>query len=151
MVIRIFGDKGLIEQGESSADLITDKPDGEKCKVLAAKLLLHALRYADYENIRKDPTRRVLPIFTDHSLVNFWGYARDLDGKGQRRSPGFRPNNMIPVRLQKILDEEVAKNVMRGMAGVSVKVLSRMFDLTKATDTNSGNISVTERRAERTA
>ena len=167
VVIRIFGDKGLIEQGRPAAgsDELRErlwikffgedeKPDGEKCKVLAAKLLLHALRYADYENIRKDPTRRVLPIFTDHSLVNFWGYAFGGIAILMEKVNAARPDTFAAervelakrsVEVQKILDEEVAKNVMRGMAGVSVKVLSRMLTcLSPYKDTNKERGSLTK-------
>ena len=162
MVIRIFGDKGLIEQGRpaTGSDELRElwikffsedeKPDDEKCKVLAAKLLLHALRYADYENIRKDPTRRVLPIFTDHNLENFWEYAfggiailmEKVSALG-RSPPEHVELAKRSVRCKRSSTRR--RNVMRGMAADSVKVLSRMLTcLSPYKDTNKERGSLTK-------
>ena len=165
VVIRIFGDKGLIEQGRPAAgsDELRERlwikffgegenPDDEKCKVLAAKLLLHALRYNDYENIRKDPTRSVLPILTtDHNLENFWEYAFGgiailMEKVNAARAGTFAAERVElakrSVRMRSILDEEAE---VVGNAEDCVKVLSRMLTcLSPYKDTNKERGSLTK-------
>ena len=75
--LRIYGTNGLLEPGlenptEHQHPFLADE---QKKDDLAAYLLLHAILYADYENIRSDLSRRVLPIFTDHSIQRFWTHA----------------------------------------------------------------------------
>lgn len=75
--IRIFGDNGVITRGvPAGADekRLWDQflGDDEKKNITAAYLFLHALRFADYENILNDQSRRVLPILTDHSMREFY-------------------------------------------------------------------------------
>jgi hypothetical protein len=78
--IRIFGDNGVIARGvPAGADekRLWDQFLGDDAKknITAAYLFLHALRFADYENILKDQSRRVLPILTDHSMREFYAHV----------------------------------------------------------------------------
>ena len=146
VIIRIFGDKGLIDHGrprsrspsESAAGLrerlwikffgnveTPDEPDEKKCKVLAAKLLLHALRYADYDNIKKDLTRRVLSIFTDLNLERFWGYAFGGIEILMEGINAFRQGTFVD-RLE-LVKASVGAEVITGKASESRAVLSRIM------------------------
>ena len=157
-ITRIFGDKGLIDHGRPAAgsDVLREGlwnkfigidviPDDEKCKMLAAKLLLHALRYADYDMINKDLTRRVLPIFTDQGLVRFWRYAfggiKILMEMVNAARPGTFDRDRVELVKASVGDYEV----MKGRASVSVKVLSRIMScLSPYQDTNKERGSLTK-------
>jgi hypothetical protein len=78
--IRIFGDNGVIARGvpeDADEKRLWDQflGDDEKKDITAAYLFLHALRFADYENILADQSRRVLPILTDHSMKEFYAHV----------------------------------------------------------------------------
>ena len=158
VIIRIFGDKGLIDHGRPAADSdalrerlwikffgnveTPDEPDEKKCKVLAAKLLLHALRYADYDNIKKDLTRRVLPIFTDLNLERFWGYAFGGIEILMEGINAFRQGTFVD-RLE-LAKASVGAEVIKGKASESRAVLSRIMSCLstyEATNNERGSLT----------